>query len=462
MFFESFVLNLSVLLVLIVALTFDYVTKFFSYWYVRHIPNKTPIPFLGTDYHRIFGIRTNTEQVNALYSQYPKEKFVGSIKSRIPDLIVKDPDAFKTILSTDFADFHCRGLGLDKSQDVCLRNNLFYVEGEKWTLLREGLKSILSNLKCDPEASLHDCLSGTNGDTNVQQLLSKVLDGIFKDLLLDESSDGQVISGMRSTVQKRTFVDKLKTYLKHIFPSLYVMFGLVTMPGEPSTKTKKELEKSKLAKIIKDGSIFQLGLKEKKRSLNEIDFAFAVLSTFITEGYIPCHNLLTSLMYDLAMNQEVQKKVRATDDEYLDAVIKESLRLHPPYSVITRQCVKMYQYPESDLIIDKKITINVPVEAMHKDERFYKNPQEFVPERFLATETSPTHSFAYLPFGAGPRKCIGEQLSMQITRTVTKAILMNYQLEVCDRTPKHLTLADHNFGRVVDRDVWLRFKPIRC
>ncbi|XP_063823054.1 cytochrome P450 6B1-like [Ostrinia nubilalis] len=459
MFFESFVLNITVILVLIVALTFDYVTKFFSYWYIRHIPNKTPIPFFGTDYFRIFGIRSNTDQVNALYSQYPKEKFVGSIKSRIPDLIVKDPDAVKTILSTDFADFHCRGLALDKSQDVCLRNNLFYAEGEKWTLLREGLKSVLSNLKCDSEASLHDCLSGTNGDTNVQQLLSKVLDGIFKDLLLDESSDGRVISDMRSTVQKRTFVDRFKTYLKHIFPSLYVMFGLVTMPDKLSSKTKNELEKSKLAEIIKEGSVFQLGLKEKNRSLSDVDFAFAVLSTFITEGYVPCHNLLTAILYDLAKNQQVQKKVRESNEEYLDAVIKESLRLHPPYSVVSRQCMKMYQYPESDLVIDKKITINVPVEAMHRDEKYYKDPKSYAPERFLA-ETSPTHSFAYLPFGAGPRKCLGEQLSMQISRTVTRAILKRYQLEVCDRTPKELTLADHGFGRAVNRDIWLRFKPI--
>lgn len=408
MFFESFMLNLTVIVVLVVALTFDYVTKFFSYWYIRHIPYKTPIPFLGTDYHRVMGIRSNTGQVNTLYSQYPKDKFVGSIKSRIPDLIVKDPDALKTILSTDFANFHCRGLGLDKSQDVCLRNNLFYAEGEKWTLLREGLESVLNDLKCDFGDSLHDCLSGTNGDTNVQQLLSKVLDVIFKDLLLDETADEKVISRMRSEVQKRTFVDRVKTYLKHVFPSLYVMFGLVTIASEPSAETKRELEKSKLLKKIKERSVFQLGLKDKYRNLNNGDFAFAVLATFVTEGYVPIVNLLTSVLYDLANNPQVQRNIRDSNDkDYLEAAIKESLRLHPPYSVITRQCVKMYQYPESDLIIDKKITLNVPVEAIHRDEKYYKDANSFAPERFLAG-SSPSHSFAYLPFGVGPRKCIGK------------------------------------------------------
>lgn len=406
MFFESFALNLSVIVILIVALTFDYVTKFFSYWYIRHIPNKTPIPFFGTDYYRILGLRSNTGQVNALYSQYPEDKFVGNIKSRIPDLIVKDPDALKTILSTDFANFHCRGLALDKSQDVCLRNNLFYAEGEKWTLLREGLESILNNLKCDFEDSLHDCLSGTNGDTNVQQLLSKVLDVIFNDLLLDETSDGTVIRAMRSEVQKRTFVNKVKTYLKHIFPSLYVVFGLVTMANEPSSETKRELEKSKLLKKIKELSAFQLGLKEKNKKSSDVDFAFAVLASFVTEGYIPTLNLLTAVFHDVAKHPQIQKKIRDSNQEYLDAVIKESLRLHPPYSVINRQCVKLYTYPDSDLVLDKKVTVNVPVEAIHRDEKYYKDAQSFVPERFLASSTP--HSFAYLPFGVGPRKCIGK------------------------------------------------------
>ncbi|KAL4713613.1 hypothetical protein ACJJTC_016696 [Scirpophaga incertulas] len=461
MFFESFMLNLTVILVLIIALTFDYVTKFFSYWYVRHIPNNTPVPFFGTDYLRVLGLRSNTEDVNILYSQHPKEMFVGSVKSRIPDLIVKDPDAIKTILSTGFANFHRRGLALDKSRDVCIRNNLFYAEGEKWTLLRKGLETILNDLKLESEDSLHDCLSGTNGDTNVQQLLSEVLDVIFKDLLLGQKSDGAAITRLRSALQKRTFGEKLKTYFKYVFPSLFTLFRMATISGEPSSMTKKDVESSKLLTKIKNANIFEMGLKEKNKNMrmNNTDFAYAVLSNFITEGYIPCLNLLTAHLHDLAMNKEVQEKARASE-HYLEATIKESLRLHPPYSTTTRQCVKMYHYPQTRLVIDRNVTINVPIEAIHRDEKYFADANKYIPDRFLATDNNPEQTFAYLPFGVGPRKCIGERLSLDIIRCVSKLILQKYQLEPCAATPQQLSMADQSFGRVVDRDIWLRFNPI--
>ncbi|CAG9785765.1 unnamed protein product [Diatraea saccharalis] len=458
MLFESFMLNLFVIIVLIVALTFDYITKFFSYWYVRLIPNNTPIPFFGTDYYRVLGLRSNTEEVNSLYAQYPKDQFVGSIKSRIPDLVLKDPDAIKTILSTDFADFHSRGLALNKSRDVCIQNNLFYAEGEKWTLLRDNLQSILNELKPDFEENLHNCLSGTNGDVNVQQLLSKVLDGVFKDILINQSSNGIVVTNMRTAVLRRNFMNKLKTYLKNIFPSLYTLFGMTTIAGEPSTETKRELENSKLLNIIRQANIFQLTLKDKyKKPSSDVDYAFALLATFITEGYVPCLNLLTALLYELARNPETQIKARSSE-EYLNAVIKESLRLHPPYSVLTRQCVKMYHYPDRKLVIDKNVTVNVPVESIHRDEKYYNDAKTYNPERFLAEEHS-SHSFAYLPFGAGPRKCLGEQLSMLICRSVAKAVLKNNVIEPTSITPSELKMADHNFSRVVNEEIWLRFIP---
>uniref|UniRef100_A0A2A4JSS5 unspecific monooxygenase n=1 Tax=Heliothis virescens TaxID=7102 RepID=A0A2A4JSS5_HELVI len=461
MFLESFLLNLAVLAVLIIALTLDYVTKFFSYWYVRHIPYKSSIPFFGGDYHRVLGIRSSTEDVNILYNKYPKDKYVGRLKSRIPDLIVKDPDTLKRMLSTDFAHFHSRGLCLDKSQDVCLRDNLFYADGEKWTLLREGYESLLSNMDCALE-SLSDCLPGTNGDANVQETLSKVLDKVFEDLLLGNSG-GSVIKDLRSAIQKRSLSDRFKSYLKDIFPSLYIMFGLVTIFGEPSNKTKNEIEQSKVLSQIKNmGNVFQPeGKEKKKKPHSEVEFAYSVIASFITEGYIPCLNALTALIYELASNPEVQEKSRNSvskhnRDEYLDVAIKEALRLHPPYSIIARQCTKM-NHPEGGFLIDRKVTINVPVLALHRDEENYVNPNSFNPDRFLEDEGAAKHCYAYLPFGAGPRKCIGEQLALKIIRNVSKAILNKYDIEPCAKTPSKLTMVDHNFGRVVDRDIWLRF-----
>lgn len=399
---------------LVFALIFDYVTKFFSYWYVRHIPYKTPVLFFGSDYDKVLGIRTNTDEVKNLYSKYPKSKFVGRIKSRIPDLIVKDPDSVKRMLSTDFVNFHSRGLGLDKSQDVCLKNNVFYVDGEKWNVLRATLESLLNSLQSDVDIDYK--LSGTNGDTNVRELLSKLLDDIFTNMLFKTGSI-ETFKEIRMKVEKRTIVDKIKSYIKNIFPSVYTLLKLRTLSG-PSKSVEKQLNNSEIMKHIKKSGIMcHFGGKQKP--VSETEFTFSTLTSFITEGYIPILNVLMALLFELASNKNSQEKARSNvakdnREDYLDLSIKEALRLHPPYSIVTRQCVKTYQYPDSNLIIDKKVTINIPIEAIQRDEEHYKKANTFNPERFLDDDSSPKHCYAYLPFGAGPRKCLGETINFNI------------------------------------------------
>lgn len=410
MFFESFLLNLSVLGVLIAALIFDYVTKFFSYWYIRHIPYKTPIPFFGSDYHSVFGVRNTTQEVESLYKCYPNDKFVGIIKGRIPDLIIKDPISIQKILSTDFSNFHYRGSGLDKSRDVCIRNNLFYSEGEKWTLLRGKLDLILNHMDDDIQEGLHDCLSGTNGYTKVQQLLSEILDVVFKDLLLDNNSDMFYIKNLRLLSENRTLSGKIKSYLKNNFPSLYLMFEYNIRPQQ-DFQMNHILKNSKLNKKIQNSDVISNDNAKSKKALeSDTEICYSILNLFISEGYIPCYNLLTSLLYEVAKDNEVQNNIRkcilSNSDDYLDAVIKESLRLHPTHSIITRKCTKMYNFPEKDLQVDKGITVTIPVEEIHKDEKYYKEAESFRPDRFLQTENVEKSTF--IPFGMGPRKCVGK------------------------------------------------------
>lgn len=412
MFFESFYINFSIISALIVALIFDYVTKFFSYWYIRHVPYKICVPFFGSDYHRVLGIRNTSDEVNTLCSIY-KDKYIGCVKSRIPDLILKDVDSIQRILSTDFANFHCRGTGLDRSQDVCIRNNLFYAEGEKWTLLREKLELLLNNMNYEIQDSLHDCLSGTNGDTKVQQLLSGILDAVFKNLLIDNKIDSSVMRGVREAMLKRTLFGKLKSYLKDIFPSIYVLLGLSGISGQFFGKFVQVLEDSKLMKDIKKAeSIFEEE-SDRKNIRKESNFSTvcSYVGLFVEQGYVPCHYVLTALLYELARNPEVQDKARkcvdtACEDDYLGNTIKETLRMYPPHSIITRKCVKTYQFPKKDLVLEKNITITIPVEDIQKDEANYKEAGVFNPSRFLDGDRLSNSSF--LSFGAGPRKCIGK------------------------------------------------------
>lgn len=418
MFFESFLLNLLVILVLIVALIFDYVTKFFSFWYVRHINYKYPVPFFGSDYHRVLGLRGTTDEVTKLCQKYEKDKFVGCIRSRIPDLIVKDPENVKLMLSEKSDHFNSRGLCLERSRDVCLRNNLFYAESEKWRLLRGNLESILRNTAGDFERSKRSVdkyLPEVNGEINVRNFLEDIMDGVIKDLLFGErlnSAGSTSVASLRAVLRTRTISQRLKSYLKNIFPSVYVLLGLNTINTYPYKEINKALENSTLLQQTMKCS-FEPSKAKKTETYSESDTAFSILSSILTEGYTPCLNTIICLLYELTKDHSTQQKVRAcarnpVNDDYLDAAIKETMRLYPSYTMITRKCTKTFKFPETDLLIDRGITITVPIEIIHQNKSYYERPEAFDPSRFLDSGNEKRPEYAFMPYGIGIRRCLGK------------------------------------------------------
>ncbi|CAG9119207.1 unnamed protein product [Plutella xylostella] len=471
MFFESFLLNLAVIVVLIVALVFDYVTKFFSYWYIRHIPYKYPLPGFGSDYHRVLGLRNTTDEVDKLYQKHRKDKLVGYIKSRIPDLMVKDPEIIKLLLSKESENFNKRGLCLERSLDGCLRNNLFYAEGEKWDLLRRNFKSILqSRLRKfeQSERSADKYLRDVNGEINVQNFLENIMDRVITDLVFGEHlNDGAetFVSNLRCELRNLTIAGRFKSYLKSLFPSIYILLGLITLKSQPDKSVHEVLQKSDLIHEVRkmnfDSAVDNLILKLGNHRNSNTDIVFSVLSLFITEGYTPCLNILACLLYELSKDQQMQDAVRQQPEKFLDIAIKETMRLYPPYTVISRQCTKMYKFDDSNLVIHRGVTITVPIASIHKDETYFENPELFDPKRFSEEIANKRPECSYLPYGVGPKKCIGQELSQVIIRSITGAILRKYEIEPSGKTPKKLIFKDHDFQRVLDTKLYLNFNPIQ-
>lgn len=86
-------------------------------------------------------------------------------------------------------------------------------------------------------------------------------------------------------------------------------------------------------------------------------------------------------------------------------IILEALRKYPVLAHLDRRCVKAFRVPGSDFIIEKGTPILVPILGFHYDERYFPQPEKFIPERFLNKVNS--EQLIYFPFGAGPRFCLG-------------------------------------------------------
>jgi cytochrome P450 family 6 len=83
-----------------------------------------------------------------------------------------------------------------------------------------------------------------------------------------------------------------------------------------------------------------------------------------------------------------------------------------------RVCTKPYRIPRTDITLEKGIQIFIPVFALHYDPQYYPNPERFDPERFSDEEKKNRPQYSYLPFGEGPRICIGELQWLAFSRSV--------------------------------------------
>lgn len=90
--------------------------------------------------------------------------------------------------------------------------------------------------------------------------------------------------------------------------------------------------------------------------------------------------------------------------------ILETMRLHSVVPLLKRVCVADYKVPDSDLTIEKGTDVFIPIKGLHYDSKYYPNPTVFDPERFSSEEREKIHPYTHLPFGGGPRLCIGKTM----------------------------------------------------
>jgi len=76
--------------------------------------------------------------------------------------------------------------------------------------------------------------------------------------------------------------------------------------------------------------------------------------------------------------------------------------------MLSRECSKPYKIPGTDTVLEKGVLVFIPVTALHYDSKYYPEPDKFDPERFSEEENQKRRHYVYLPFGEGPRICIGK------------------------------------------------------
>lgn len=91
-------------------------------------------------------------------------------------------------------------------------------------------------------------------------------------------------------------------------------------------------------------------------------------------------------------------------------VVSEALRMYPPLPAVPRTCTEDYPIPDSNFTLEKGSTVMVPILGIHRDPENFPEPDQFKPERFNEENIGKIKPYTYLPFGLGPRNCLGDSI----------------------------------------------------
>ena len=116
--------------------------------------------------------------------------------------------------------------------------------------------------------------------------------------------------------------------------------------------------------------------------------------------------------------------------EFLDAIIKETLRLYPPIHIGNRQTAESVEI--QGYTIPKGTRVMYSIYLSHRDPEYWSAPNEFIPERFFKDQAVKRPPLTYVPFGGGPRNCIGAAFSQIEAKIVLSQILQRFDLTLQD------------------------------
>lgn len=108
----------------------------------------------------------------------------------------------------------------------------------------------------------------------------------------------------------------------------------------------------------------------------------------------------------------------------------ETLRLHPPFGTVARKCTKDYQIENTNILIEEGTSIIIPVAAVHRDPNYFDEPNEFRPDRFNDDQMANKTFMPYMPFGDGPRICIGLRLAKLQIKIGLVLLLQKFHFEL--------------------------------
>ncbi|BFZ16368.1 hypothetical protein BsWGS_19407 [Bradybaena similaris] len=428
-----------------------------------------------------------------LYQQYKDKKVYGVYDTQGAILMVKDLDMIKDIMVKSFNNFVNRRVLLEI--DSPIKDNLLTLKGDHWKHVRSTVSPTFSSGRIKRMSQhvernsqrLVDVLRGKQ-ERNENIELKTFIANYTLDVIAStgfgleantiEHPDNLFAINAKKCVSPSPLI-LLLAFVAPWLLKLLLKTGVSVFSNEPlnffikaiDSAMESRKEEGQAGKVNDFMDLLINAEQEPgetgKESLTRSEIHGQVL-IFILAGYETVATALSFTLFLLTTHPEICQKVQKEIDEkigneapnydnvqgltYMDMCINESLRLFPPGFLIDRVCTE--DTVTQGIHIPKDMVITFPIYAIHHDPDIWPEPEEFQPERFSAENKDSRHPFAFLPFGNGPRNCIGMRLALLELKVTVAHILKAFTPVACEKTVYPVKM--NKYQMLADDGLWIK------
>ncbi|KAH8402283.1 hypothetical protein KR009_010979 [Drosophila setifemur] len=499
----------------VLALAYNFYRNTYTYWARRGVLHEPPLPVIGN--MKGIGSKYHFRDINQrIYDQFKgKTPFAGMFMFFKPTALILDLDLIKQVLIKDFHHFQDRGI-YSNPRDDPLTGHLLTLEGDEWRSMRQKLTPVFSSGKIKHMSGvvvevghrLADAMdkevkaaAADDGDVEIKDLCARYTTDVIGSCAFGLECYSLSDPNAEFRSKGRMILDKPRhTLLVQMFiltnPKMAKKLGMKVLPDELAeffmSAVKKTVEYRIEKKIKRNDFIDQLielraENEEAARKGQGIDLSkgltleqmAAQAFVFFVAGFETSSSTMSFCLYELALQPDIQQRVREEIDSvlsgvdggeltydalsemtYLDRVLNETLRKHPILAQILRETNQSYKVPNSDLVIEKGTSVILPVHNIHHDPELYPEPEKFDPSRFEPEQVKSRHPMAYLPFGEGPRNCIGLRFGKMQAKVGLVSLLRRFRFGVSKKTEVPLILDCRNVTLSTKHGIHLKVERI--
>lgn len=490
------------LLAILVTLLIYFLKYQQSYWRRRGVPHDEPSFPMGS-----LKEWRHTKSFSDIFAPiYEKFKgtgpFCGIYFLVQPAVFVLDLELIKKILIKDFHNFQERGVFHNEVEDP-LTGNLFQLDGPKWNVLRKKLSPTFTSGKMKfmfptvvdvanefikvmaekSKAAPANVLEITDLQARyTADVIGSCAFGIECNSLRNPNADF-VVMGRKALVERRH--SKMVDSFMESFPSLARKLNLCSLPKEVHDfylgivrETVEYREKNRVKRNDFMNMLLEMKKKEGEEDGLTVEEIAAQAFIFLLAGFETSSTTMGFALYELARNQDIQDRLRKeivevlvqhnnectyeaiNEMKYLEQVFSETLRKYPVLPVVERVSKADYDTGDPRYLIERNTHIIILTYGIHHDPEYYPDPEKFDPERFTEEEIRKRPSCAWLPFGDGPRNCIGLRFGKMQALIGIALLLKNFKFSFAAQTPYKLAYNKNNVLLSAEHGIHLKVEEV--